>query len=95
MTQQIEKVLKVLLICSDDAIRVDRIVNRDNISVEEAKHWIKQRETENITQWKKLYGNYDFWGSKYYNLVIDTYASGPLETVGKVLDKLGYNIHTK
>lgn len=83
-------ILKVLLICSHDDIRVDRVANRDNVTVEQAKHWIKQRENENNTKWKKLYGNYDFWGHEYFDLVIDTYKSGQLETVGKVLDKIGY-----
>lgn len=92
VAREIKGVLRVLLICSSDAIRVDRVVNRENISVEEAKHWIKQREEENITKWKKLYGDYDFWDPKYYNLVIDTYSSGRLETLGKILDKIGYEI---
>mgnify|MGYP001559960754 FL=1 len=83
-------ILKVLLICSHDEIRVDRVANRDNISVKEAKHWIKQREKENDIKWKKLYGNYNFWGYKYFDLVIDTYKTGQLETVGKVLDKIGF-----
>ncbi|TRZ51918.1 hypothetical protein D4R99_03670 [bacterium] len=83
-------VLKVLLICSHDDIRVDRVANRDNVSVKQAKHWIKQREEENVIKWKKLYGNYNFWDQKYFDLVIDTYKSGQLETVGKVLDKMGY-----
>ena len=33
---------------------------------------------------------YDFFDPKYYHLVIDTYSSGPNETVGIVLDKLGF-----
>lgn len=83
-------ILKVLLFCSHDDIRVDRVANRDNVTVEQAKHWIKQREEENISKWKKLYGNYDFWSHKYFDLVIDTYKLGQLETAGKVLDKIGY-----
>lgn len=83
-------ILKVLLICSHDDIRVDRVANRDNVTVKQAKDWIKQRENENTTKWKKLYGNHDFWSHKYFDLVIDTYKSGQLETVGKVLDKIGY-----
>ena len=95
VAQKIKGVLKILLICSNDAIRIDRVVNRENIGVEEAKDWIKQREEENIIKWQRLYGNYDFWHPKYYDLVIDTYSSGQMETVGKVLDKLGYkgNLH--
>ncbi len=81
-------VLKVLLICSHDDIRVDRVANRDNVTVDQAKNWIKQREEENIAKWKKLYGDYDFWNPEYFDLVIDTYKAGPMETLGKVLDIL-------
>lgn len=91
VAQSISGVLKVLVICSHEDLRIDRIVNRENISVEEAKHLIKQREEENITKWKKLYGDYDFWDPKYYDIVIDTYSCGPMETMGKVLDELGYH----
>jgi cytidylate kinase len=91
MAQGIDKILKVLVICSNEALRIDRVVNRENISVEEAKIWIKNREEENISKWKKLYGNYDFWDPKYYDLIIDTYSSGRMETVGKVLDKINYH----
>ncbi|MBI2051975.1 cytidylate kinase family protein, partial [Candidatus Roizmanbacteria bacterium] len=90
MAQGIPDIFNVLLICSNDAIRVDRIVNRDNVGIQEAKDWIKQREEENIPTWKKLYGDHDFFDPKYFDLVIDTYSSGPMETVGKVLDKIGY-----
>lgn len=90
MAQGFPDVLKVLVICSSEAIRVDRVVNRDKMTVDEAKKYIKKREEENIIKWKKLYGDHDFWDPKYYDLVVDTYSSGPLETVGKVLDKLGY-----
>jgi len=86
-----KNVLKVLLICSHDDIRVDRVANRDNVSVEEAKHWIKQRENENTDKWKRLYGEYNFWDPKYFDLVINTYKTGPLETLGKVLDQIGYD----
>jgi len=84
-------VLKVLLICSHDDIRVDRVANRDSVSVKEAKNWIRQRESENTDKWKRLYGDYDFWNPKYFDLVINTYKAGPLETLGKVLDMIGYN----
>ena len=89
IARDIKNVLKVLLVC-DDALRIDRLVNRDNMTVEEAKKQIESREKGNITKWKALYGDYDFWNPTYFDLVIDTYSSGPHETVGKVLDKLGY-----
>jgi len=91
IAREIPGILKVLTICSEESIRIDRVVNRDNLSVEQAKSWIKQRESENISKWQKLYGKYNFWDPKYYDIVVDTYSSGPIETLGKVLDKLGYN----
>jgi predicted cytidylate kinase len=92
MAQGIKDVLKVLVICSEDAIRIDRVANRDKLSISEAKEWLKQREEENTVKWQKLYGKHAFWSpqSGFYDLVIDTYSKGPNETVGAVLDKLGY-----
>lgn len=82
-------VLKVLLMC-DDALRIDRIVNRDNITVEEAKQHIHQREEANIGKWKRMYGVDDFWEPKHYDLAINTYSHGPKETLNLVLQALGY-----
>jgi cytidylate kinase len=90
ISREIPHVLRVLLICSSEPIRIDRIVNRDKISVEEAKTNLKKREEENFKKWKRIYGDYDFFNPEYYHLIIDTYSSGQMETVGKVLDKLGY-----
>lgn len=88
MAKSIPDVLKVLLICSNEGVRIDRVVNRDRLSVDEAKKYIKQREEENLTKWKKLYGDHDFWDEKNFDVVIDTYSSGQMETLGKVLDTL-------
>lgn len=90
MARKLKNTLRVLLTCSNDALRVDRVVNRDKVSIEDAKKFIKQREVVNFKEFKKYYGDYNFFNPKYYHLVIDTYSSGPLETVGRVLDTLGY-----
>lgn len=82
-------VLKVLLMC-DEALRIDRIVNRDNITVEEAKEHLRQREEANLSKWKRMYGTDDFWDPKHYDLVINTYSHGPTETLDIVLQSLGY-----
>lgn len=84
-------VLKVLLIC-DDALRIDRIVNRDQMTVEEAKEMIKNREEKNLSKWTRIYkvASTDFWETKYYDLVINTYSHGPTETLDIVLQALGY-----
>lgn len=88
--QGIPGVLKVLLVCSNPALVIDRLVNRDNITVEEAKQHMYEREEENTKKWKRMYGNHDFWDPKLYDLVIDTYSSSRDETLHKVLDALGY-----
>jgi len=84
-------VLKVLLIC-DDALRIDRVVNRDNVSVEKAKEHLKEREDANLGKWSNMYSvpKTDFWDVKYYDLVINTYSHGPQETLNLVLQALGY-----
>lgn len=84
----LKHVLKVLLIC-DDALRIDRVVNRDNLTVEEAKDSIKEREKENLKKWSRLYKVSDFWDPKHYDLVIDTYSNSKKETLERVLKELG------
>ena len=91
MARERDDTLRILLICSHDSVRIDRVVNRDKVTIEKAKTYIKVREETNFREWKRIYGDHDFFDPKYYHLVIDTYSSGPNETVGKVLDKLGYN----
>lgn len=82
-------VLKVLLMC-DDSLRIDRVVNRDNVSVEEAKEHLRMREEANIGKWKRMYRVDDFWDPKYYDLVINTYSHGPSETLELVLQAVGF-----
>lgn len=84
-------VLKILLM-TDDALRIDRIVNRDAVTVEQAKEHLKKREEENLAKWVRLYkvAPTDFWDTKYYDLVINTYSHGPTETLEIVLQALGY-----
>jgi len=89
IAKELKNVLKILLICKDD-LRIDRLVNRDQITIEQAKRQLQEREKGNIKKWKALYGDCDFWNQKYFDLVIDTYSSGPMETVGKVLDTLNF-----
>lgn len=90
MAKERKDTLRVLLICSNLALKIDRVVNRDKVDIETAKKIIKEREEDNFKTWKKIYGDFDFFNPKYYHLIIDTYSSGPLETVGRVLDFLGY-----
>ena len=82
-------VLKVLLM-TDDSLRIDRVVNRDSLSVEEAKKHLREREEANIGKWERMYGVTDFWDPKHYDLIINTYSHGPKETLNLVLQALGY-----
>jgi len=55
LAQGIDGVLKVLVCCDEDAIRVDRIVNRDRVDVEKAKIHIFEREKKNRSKWMRMY----------------------------------------
>lgn len=83
-------VLKILLLC-DEALRIDRVVNRDHLTVEETKKHLEDREKENLTKWSRIHKTNatDFWDPKAYDLVIDTYKYSREETLEKVLEKLG------
>lgn len=97
--QGIEGVFKILLICEDTEgndktdIRIDRLVNRDNMSVAEAKQEAKERDRQNLAKWRRLYANNDaewvYWDKKYYDLVINTYSHNQDQTLQLVLEKIG------
>lgn len=98
--QGIPGVFKILVICEDNKridhtdIRIDRLVNRKKISVEEAKKEITERETSNLKKWRRLYANNDpewvYWDPKYYDLVVNTYSLDPKDSLNLVLGKIGY-----
>jgi cytidylate kinase len=90
VARDLKNTLRVLLICSNEAVRIDRVVNRDKVTVDDAKKNIRTREEENFKKWRRIYGDYNFFDPQYYHLVIDTYSIGQMGTVGKVLDELGY-----
>ncbi|MEI6533081.1 MAG: cytidylate kinase family protein [Candidatus Roizmanbacteria bacterium] len=90
IARDLNNTLRILLTCSNDAIRIDRVSNRDKVTVADAKHFIKLREEENFKKWRSQYGEYDFFNPKYFHIVVDTYQSGPHETVGKILDAIGF-----
>ena len=55
LAQGVHDVLKVLMICSDDAVRVDRIMNRDDVPAEQAVANMRKRYDENYGKWSKMY----------------------------------------
>lgn len=88
--QGIPGVFKIFVTCSDESVRIDRLVNRDNMTVSEAKQHLKIREEENLKKWESLYHTRDFWNPKLYNVTIDTYTNGPQETLAIALKAIGY-----
>lgn len=55
LAQGVPGTLKVLMICSNKAVRIDRIVNRDGVNPEEALENMRQRYDKNLKKWRRLY----------------------------------------
>lgn len=55
LAQGVPDVLKVLIKCSDEDVRIDRVVNRDKITVDEAKHHLFDRYRKNLAKWSRMY----------------------------------------
>jgi len=55
MAQGVPGTLKILMICSSDDVRIDRVVNRDDISVEAAKRNTLERYQKNLEKWSRMY----------------------------------------
>ncbi len=55
MAQGVPKVLKVLMYCSDESVRVDRVMNRDNVTAAAAIQNMHDRLAKNSQKWKGLY----------------------------------------
>lgn len=99
--QGIEGVFKILVVCEDTSgndrpeIRIDRLINRKNISVDDAKKELKEREEKNLEKWRRLYvsndSNWVYWDKKYYDLVINTYELNKQESIEKALQALPFN----
>lgn len=90
MARERSDTLRILLKCENDALRIDRVANRDKVSIDQAKKYIREREEGNFIEWKRIYGDYNFFSPEFYHLIIDTYSHGPQETAEKVLKELGY-----
>jgi CMP/dCMP kinase len=99
--QGIPEVFKILVICEDEKgndkadIRIDRLINREKISIDEAKEEVIDREENDLKKWRRLYANEDlewnYWDKKYYDLIVNTYSHNQDETLKFVLQKLGYS----
>lgn len=96
--QGVDGIYKILVICEDPngadqtQIRIDRLVNRENISVEKAKEEVLEREKNDISKWQRLYANGDpnwsYLDRKYYDLVINTFQHNKTDALNVALKAL-------
>jgi cytidylate kinase len=96
--QGVDGIFKILVICEDEhgndqtQIRIDRLVNREEISVEKAKEEVIEREKNDIEKWQRLYANGDtnwtYMNRGYYDLVINTFLLNREQSLQKVLETL-------
>ncbi len=59
MAQGLDGVLKILVTCEKNSVRIDRIMNRDEVTVAEAKKHIDHRYQTNLEKWSRIYS--DLW----------------------------------
>jgi len=96
--QEIDGIYKILVICEDHhgidqtQIRIDRLVNREGISVEKAKAEVLEREKNDLSKWQRLYANGDpnwtYLNKDYYDLVINTFELNKEDALDAVLNAL-------
>lgn len=97
--QGINGVFKIFVVCEDAEgtdkvdVRIDRLVNRDGVSIETAKHEVRERDAQNLEKWRRLYAENDpswvYWDKKYYDLIINTYSHNHQESLALALEKIG------
>ncbi len=96
--QGIPGIFKILVVCEDENgqdhrdIRIDRLVNRKQIPVEDAKREVAEREAKNLEKWRRMYADNDpnwvYWDPKYYDLVVNTYSNNANQGLEHVLEKI-------
>lgn len=98
--QDVPNIYKIGVICSDindedqTQIRIDRLVNREQIPVEDAKAEVFEREKNDLEKWRRLYArgdqNWVYWHKKYYDLIVNTYSHNQEESLELALQSIGY-----
>src|SRR5689334_21295360 len=83
--QGIDGIFKILVLCRDNEgndqtqIRIDRLVNREHLSIEKAKEEVLFREKNDVEKWRRLYApdnpDWTYWDEKYYDLVVNTFSN--------------------
>jgi len=100
--QGIEGIYKILVVCQNNkgedkrSVRIDRLMNREGMTSEEARKEVLEREEQNLIKYRKLYANNDsgwvYWDEKYYDLIVNTYALDQQEALDFVLKHAGFTV---
>jgi CMP/dCMP kinase len=98
--QGIKGIFKVAVVCEDlegedqPQIRIDRLVNREQMKVDDAKAEVLEREVNDLTKWRRLYAegdkNWVYWAKKYFDLKVNTFSHNQEESLRLVLEAIGY-----
>lgn len=98
--QEMDDVFKIAVVCEDEhgvdqeAVRIDRLVNREELAVHDAKAEVLERERNDLEKWRRLYMNNDkdwvYWEADYYDLVVNTFSHNQDESLQLVMDAIGY-----
>jgi len=96
--QGIPGIYKILVICADKdgndqaQIRIDRLVNREKVSIAKAKEEVLEREKNDLGKWRRLYAQNDllwtYWQKSYYDIVVNTYEHDSKEALDMVLKEI-------
>lgn len=99
--QGIEGVFKIFVVCEDKDgvdkidVRIDRLVNRDKVSIDQAKHEATERDKQNLEKWRRLYANNDqswvYWEKTYYDMIVNSYSHNQEEILKMVLEAIEKN----
>jgi CMP/dCMP kinase len=97
--QGIDGVFKILVLCEDEngvdqaAVRIDRLLNREDLTLEQAKEEAFEREKNDIEKFRRLYANGDenwvYWDKNYYDLIVNTYSHNADQSLQHTLEALG------
>jgi predicted cytidylate kinase len=99
LAQGLADVFKIAVICEENGedraeIRIDRLVNREQVSIDDAKAEVFEREHNDLTKWRKLYVNDDpdwvYWDKQYFDLTVNTFDHNQEESRELVLKAIGY-----
>lgn len=95
--QGIDGIFKIFVVVEEAGVdktdvRIDRLVNRDGMHVDEAKREVKERDIQNLDKWRRLYANNDtswfYWDKKYYDMIVNTFELNKTDAHDAVMKAL-------